>query len=144
MIAEKSLNQMGMPFPIMGIACPAFFSGVSSFPNSFSRFSGGRSSWTPWCACRSRELDSLREVLSSKASEAGSKEKQSTVKELESCLKNKKDRLNVDFFETLGEDQLALGNRQDAIETYTTIADISLEMASALDDGIRMEVFGEK
>lgn len=91
-----------------------------------------------------RELDSLREVLSSKASEAGNKEKQLAVKELESFLKNKKDWLYVDFFKTLAEHQLALGNLQDAIETFRTIAEISLKMASALDDDIRTEVLDEK
>ncbi len=80
--------------------------------------------------------------LSRVASEAEGQEKQSAVVELESFLKDKKDRLYVDFFETLAECQLALGNRDAAIQAYRSAIEISPNMASALDDAIRDEVLG--
>lgn len=75
--------------------------------------------------------------LAQAASNAEGKEKQSAVEELESFLKDKKDRLYVDFFETLAECQLALGDRDSAVQTYRDIVKISPGMISTIDENMR-------
>ena len=78
--------------------------------------------------------------LTQKASAAEGPAKHAAVTALDEFLKDKQDRLYLDFLSDLGALYLELGNRMRAIEIFKTVVRISPRMISTFEEDLRREV----